>query len=58
MVEFLSKYKWHIIIAIVILIIIWLIYKYGTTAGKLAQAQEHPSVTVLNPYNLTPYTRK
>lgn len=51
--EFFLKYKWWIIGAIIIIIVLILIYNNGKDTGTIDANNTNPSVTVLNPYDIT-----
>ncbi len=51
------KWKYYIIVAIIIIVVIAIIYNSGKKTGELKQLATTPSVTVLNPYDLTTYAK-
>lgn len=47
-------WKWWVVIAIIITVIIVAV-AYGKKSGELQQANQTPTVSIVNPYQLIPY---
>ena len=56
--EFMMKYKLIIISIVVVIVVLIIIYNSGKKTGALDQAAITPTVSVLNPYDLTTYAKK
>lgn len=54
--NFISKYKWWIIGAIILIIILVIIYNSGKKTGEIKQANASgTTAVVVNPYSIPPY---